>query len=65
MKCPKCGSKEVEIKKVMKSNLLMCLKCGFDESEMLEVYAESRSTQSGKTKFTPYKKGGGKRSTNK
>ncbi len=62
-KCPKCKSTKTEVVTISKTNFLKCNKCGFDESEdLLEIYPEARSTQSGKTKFSPYKTGGGKRS---
>lgn len=53
-KCPKCGSKDIEIM----GGFIICNKCEYDESGEFE---EGRSTQKGKTGFTPYKKGGGMR----
>ena len=53
-KCPKCGSEDIE----EMAGFISCNKCGYDESNEFE---EGRSTQKGKTGFTPYKKGGGHR----
>ena len=62
-KCPKCSSQNVEMVEILGAEFLQCKACGFDESEeMLDVFPESRATQSGKSKFSPYKKGGSRRS---
>jgi|GEM_PF-1677177 len=60
--CPKCRSPDTEINTILGSTFLVCNSCGYDESEdLLDVYPEGRSTQKGKSGFTPYKRGGGRR----
>lgn len=58
--CPKCKSKHCEIEEFMGGKFLICLDCGYDESEALEVYPGSRKSKGGKS--SPYKKGGPMRS---
>ena len=61
--CPKCKSKHVDVVDVMKSKLLICLSCGYDESEeVLDVYPEGRTSSKG-GKSTPYKRGGAMRTS--
>ena len=61
--CPKCKSKHIDAVDVMGSQFLVCLDCGYDESEeILDVYPESRGGKTGKS--TPYKRGGAMRSMN-
>ena len=49
----------MKLVEILGAKFLHCEDCGFDESEdILDVYSESRATQSGKSKFSPYKKGG-------
>ena len=45
--------------KEVNAKFFHCPYCGFDEA--LEVYPESRSTQSIKGKVSPYKRGGSRR----
>lgn len=62
--CPKCKSRHVDAVEVMGSKFLICLSCGYDESEeYLDVYPESRSNKGGKG--SPYKRGGAMRSVKK
>ena len=59
--CPKCKSKHIDQVEFMGSKFLICLSCGYDESEeMLDVYPESKGGKSGKG--SPYKAGGPMRS---
>ena len=59
--CPKCRSKHIDMVEVMGSKLLICLSCGYDESEeILDVYPEGRTSKT--SKGTPYKRGGSMRS---
>jgi len=59
--CPKCKSKHIDEVDIMGSKFLICLNCGYDESEeILDVYPESRGGKTGKS--TPYKRGGPMRS---
>ncbi|HIH25392.1 hypothetical protein J4476_01550 [Candidatus Woesearchaeota archaeon] len=61
--CPKCKSKHIDQVDVMGGKFLICLSCGYDESEeVLDVYPESRGTKGGRG--TPYKRGGAMRSSN-
>jgi len=62
-KCPKCGSSHLDQVDVMGSKCLICLSCGYDESELLEEYPSSRGGKGGKG--SPYKRGGSMRSSNK
>jgi len=57
-KCPKCKSGDIKLVDYLGIKAVKCNKCGFDETEQLEVYPEQRETQREKTRFTPYKKGG-------
>ena len=59
-KCPKCNSKHIDAVDVMGTKCIICLSCGYDESEILEEYPGSRKSKGGKS--SPYKKGGGMRS---
>lgn len=64
IECPKCKSKHVDSVEVMGSKFLICLNCGYDESEeVLDVYPESRGGKGGKS--SPYKRGGPMRSSRK
>ena len=59
--CPKCKSKHIDAVELMGSKFLICLTCGYDESEeTLDVYPESRGGKGGKG--SPYKRGGPMRS---
>ncbi len=60
-KCPKCGSENVKIVDYMEAKCLVCDDCGYDETEELAIVPEQRETQREKTRFTPYRTGGGKR----
>ena len=58
--CPKCGGK-LSAEEFMGDDWLICKKCGFDESDEGFLHAGGkRNTQSEKTKYTPYRSGGGK-----
>lgn len=62
--CPKCKSKHIDAVELMGSKFLICLSCGYDESEeMLDAYPESRGGKSGKG--NPYKRGGPMRTVKK
>ncbi|MFC1768868.1 hypothetical protein ACFLZX_03825 [Nanoarchaeota archaeon] len=61
--CPKCGSENVKFSVYDGAPIVTCSDCGYDESSDLEVYPEERSTQREKSKHSPYKKGGHKRTT--
>ena len=39
--CPKCKSKHIDAVELMGSKFLICLSCGYDESEEMEAYPES------------------------
>lgn len=62
MKCPQCGSENIEYYKFMGANCIKCKDCGFDEADELELYPEERGSQKAKGGFSPYKTGGGRRS---
>lgn len=60
IECPKCKSKHVDAVEIKGSKFLICLSCGYDESEgIFEVYPESRGSKGGKG--NPYKRGGAMR----
>ena len=64
LECPKCKSKHTDIVELMGSKFLICLSCGYDESDdVLDVYEEGRGGKGGKG--SPYKKGGAMRSMNR
>ena len=58
--CPKCKSKHIDAVELMGSKFLICLSCGYDESEEMEAYPESRGGKWGRG--SPYKRGGPMRS---
>lgn len=60
--CPQCGSKNIDLEDTF--GFLSCNKCGYNEGFSFDD-AESggeRNRQVGKTRQSPYKKGGGQRS---
>ena len=59
-KCPKCGSKDVEIVDE-EMGFIKCKKCGFNELDEYEDVGGERNTQREKTRYTPYKAGGSRR----
>tara|TARA_Y100000310_G_scaffold68970_2_gene64308 strand:- start:15789 stop:15992 length:204 start_codon:yes stop_codon:yes gene_type:complete len=62
MKCPKCRSTNVEEKEEGGTTYFICKNCHYNELEDWdEAYPEDRNRQQGKTKHTPYKRGGGYR----
>ena len=61
MKCPKCGSKNVETMDYIGKECIMCKECGFDECSLYDVYPEQRTSKGSKVKQTPYKRGGPRR----
>jgi len=63
--CPVCKSSDVKIKEEEGFEFLVCKKCGYDEGEGFDIYPEERSAQKGKSGFTPYKRGGSRRSAKK
>ncbi|MBR9683074.1 hypothetical protein GOV03_00865 [Candidatus Woesearchaeota archaeon] len=63
-KCPKCGSKNVEIIDD-EMGFIKCKACGFNELTGYENLGEERNTQREKTKYNPYKTGGSARGRKK
>ncbi len=64
--CPVCSSGNTEELAIKKSKFLICNECGYDESEeILEVYPEQKTSQKGKLKHSPYKRGGSQRTIKK
>ena len=59
--CPKCRSKNVKIVDYLGIKCIICKDCGFDETNQYEVYPQEKVSQKEKSKFTPYKTGGHKR----
>lgn len=60
--CPVCGSKNITVKEIRGFHSICCKDCTFDEEHDYDAaYPEERSTQAGKTKFSPYKRGGSQR----
>jgi len=59
-KCPKCDSTNIEVTEHNDLDFIKCKHCGFDE-KMYEVTPSQRETQREKTRYSPYKTGGGKR----
>ncbi len=61
-KCPVCSSVNVEIVNEDNRDYIVCKKCGFDSRfEYDEMYPEERSSQKAKGRYSPYKRGGGRR----
>lgn len=61
MMCPKCNSENVKIVEYLGTKCIVCKECGYDEREDLEQVPEQRSSQKAKGQYSPYKKGGSKR----
>jgi len=59
--CPQCKTDNIKFVEYMGVQCLVCNQCGYDERETYDVHPGERQTQREKTKFTPYRTGGGKR----
>ncbi len=59
--CPKCGSTKTESEAYIGIFILKCKNCGYDESDLYEIYPEQKTSQKAKGSFTLYKAGGGNR----
>lgn len=59
-KCPKCGSTTVKIKIYAGSKFLVCSKCGYDESTVVDVCPETKKSQKAKGNYSPYRSRVGK-----
>ncbi|HLC50241.1 MAG TPA: hypothetical protein VJI97_02330 [Candidatus Nanoarchaeia archaeon] len=59
--CPKCGSKKTKSVDYLGAKVLKCDECGFDESSLLDVFPEDKSSQKAKGQYSPYKTGGSRR----
>jgi len=59
-KCPKCGSREVEVIDE-EMGFVKCKKCGYDDLEEDMEFGEERKSQREKARFNPYKVGGARR----
>ena len=57
-KCPKCGSYNVMPYLYQSVEVIKCNECGFDESNIYEVFPEQKTSQKAKGKYTIYKTGG-------
>ncbi len=64
-KCPACGSSDIKVIEEEGFNFIVCSKCKYNEAEDYDVYPEERSAQKGKSGYTPYQRGGGRRSAKK
>lgn len=64
-KCPKCGSKDIKLKNYLGIRTIKCNNCGFDESNMYEVYPQQKTSQKAKGKYNIYKAGGSQRARKK
>lgn len=60
-RCPRCNSDKVRFEKFIGIKCLVCSNCGYDERKELSTASGDRSRQKGKSSFTPYRAGGGKR----
>ena len=64
-KCPKCGSRNINIYNYLDIKAIKCSNCGFDESSVYEVYPEQKTSQKAKGKYAVYKTGGSQRTRKK
>ncbi len=64
-RCPKCGSTNVKLGEYQGIEVVICPMCGFDESRIYDEFPEMRTSQKAKAQFTPYKAGGGRRTSKK
>ena len=60
-KCPKCGSLNVKHADYLGAKVIKCNDCGFDESELLDVFPSEKSSQKAKGQYSVYKTGGSRR----
>ena len=65
MKCPKCGSENVQFTEFMGVECVVCNTCGYNEEEELNASPEGRTSQKAKGKYSPYKAGGSRRTQKK
>lgn len=63
--CPKCGSKNIKFFSYLGMKVVKCSNCGFDESNIYEVYPEQKTSQKAKGKYAVYKAGGSQRTRKK
>ena len=64
-KCPKCGSKNIKLYNYLGAKVVKCSNCGFDESNIYEVFPEEKTSQKAKGRYTVYKTGGSLRTRKK
>jgi transcription initiation factor TFIIIB Brf1 subunit/transcription initiation factor TFIIB len=57
-KCPKCGSENIKLVDYAGAKVIVCKKCGYDETEELAITPSQRETQREKRKYSPYRTGG-------
>jgi len=60
-KCPKCKSNNIKVIDYIGTKCIICKDCGFDESKQFDVFPEQKVSQKEKSRHTPYKIGGHKR----
>jgi len=65
MKCPKCASANIIIEEYMGAQCIICNNCNYNQTAELDIYAENKISQKQKGRHTPYKTGGGKRTTSR
>ena len=64
-KCPKCNSADIKFYTYLGIKTIKCNNCGFDESNIYDVYPEQKTSQKAKGRYTVYKTGGSKRTIKK
>lgn len=65
MICPKCKSTNVSIVDYAGSVFVKCNTCFYDESELMDEYAEEKTSQKAKATYSKYKTGGPRRTVKK
>lgn len=56
--CPKCGSGDIDIASYQGIVCVICKSCGYDETDVYEVFPEQKTSQKAKGSYAPYKAGG-------
>ena len=64
-KCPKCSSENIKFYNYLGTNVIKCNNCGFDESNVYDVFPEQKTNQKAKGEYSKYKTGGSLRTRKK
>jgi len=57
MKCPKCGSDNIELNFYEGAKCVTCNDCGYDSRDEVDVFPEEKTNQKEKGRYCKYKAG--------